>query len=464
MAEISEMGTATGPRADENALPQHRHAQEALARNKREGMDLAVKARIGALSVTALLLVFLNPNWDVLWYQFLLFCLVLVGLAQRRVGRVGQSRAELGLLFADLLLMTLALLVPNPLSDEQVPTALIYQFEVFQYFYVILAAGVLSYSWRTIIAIGNWTTALWMCGAACVWWFGWKDPQVSAGADMMFPDIPGLGAQMNPNFVHWDLRIQEVVVFLLVAAILAVTVRRYQNLVLDSAEMARERTNLARYFSPSMVEELSGKDEPLGQIRSHDAAILFVDIVGFTAFSDGRPAEEVIDTLRAFHARMESEVFAHGGTLDKYLGDGLMASFGTPLPQADDAARAVACVQAMTDRMATLNTARRADGLPEIDARFGLHFGQVVLGDIGANRLEFAVLGATVNVASRLEAMTRALNVRAIVSDAAMAAADASNGFRRAPDQKVRGVAEPLPVWVLEDVRDPQVSDRQASL
>ncbi|WP_415404928.1 adenylate/guanylate cyclase domain-containing protein [Tateyamaria sp. SN3-11] len=464
MADISDTGTAVGSRTDENPLPQHRHAQEALARNKREGMDLAVKARIAALSVTALLLVFLNPNWDVLWYQFLLFCLVLVGLAQRRVGRVGQSRAELGLLFADLLLMTTALLVPNPLNNEQVPTALIYQFEVFQYFYVILAAGVLSYSWRTIIAIGNWTTALWMTGAACVWWFGWKDPQVSAVAETMFPHIPGLGTQMDPNLVHWDLRIQEVVVFFLVAAILAVTVRRYQNLVLDSAEMARERTNLARYFSPSMVEELSVKDEPLGQIRSHDAAILFVDIVGFTAFSNGRPAEEVIDTLRAFHARMESEVFAHGGTLDKYLGDGLMASFGTPLPQEDDAARAVACVRAMADRMAALNATRRADNLPEIDARFGLHFGQVVLGDIGANRLEFAVLGDTVNVASRLEAMTRSLDVQAIVSDAAMVAANASTGFRRAPDQQVRGVAEPLAVWVLDAPGTAQISERQASL
>ena len=214
--------------------------------------------------------------------------------------------------------------------------------------------------------------------------------------------------------------------------------------------MARERTNLARYFSPTMVEELSTKDEPLGQIRSHDAAVLFVDIVGFTDYSDGRPPQEVIETLRAFHARMESEVFAHGGTLDKYLGDGLMATFGTPLPVAEDAARAVACVQARADRMDALNADRRADGLPEIDARFGLHFGPVVLGDIGANRLEFAVLGDTVNVASRLEAMTRAREVRAGVSDAAVAAAGGHGVLRRAPDQRVRGIADLLPVWVLD--------------
>ncbi|MFL4469608.1 adenylate/guanylate cyclase domain-containing protein [Tateyamaria armeniaca] len=448
MVEISSISPVDARGSDERSQPKHRHAQEALARNKREGMDLAVKARVAALSVTAILLIFLNPDWDVLWYLFLLFCLVLVGLAQRRVGRVGQSRAELALLFVDLSLMTLALLVPNPLADERVPTTLIYQFEVFQYFYVILAAGVLSYSWRTIVAIGNWTTVLWLLGALFVGWFGWQDPRVSEGAALMFPDNPDLGTQMNPNLVHWDLRIQEVVVFLLVAGILAVTVRRYQNLVLDSAEMARERANLSRYFSPTVVEELSQKDEPLGQVRTHEAAILFVDIVGFTTYADGRSAQEVIDTLRAFHREMESEVFEHGGTLDKYLGDGLMASFGTPLPKADDATRALACVGAMVGRMQSLNASRRADHLPEIDARFGLHYGQVVLGDIGANRLEFAVLGDTVNLASRLEALTRALDVQVVASDVIVRAAGGSNDMQRGPDQKVRGVAQPVAIWV----------------
>lgn len=450
MVDTSAPVVASVRKADDLELPTHRHAQEALARNKREGMDLAVKARVGALSVTAVMLVFLNPNWDVIWYLFLLLCLVLVGLAQRRVGRVGQSRAELALLFADLLLMTLSVVVPNPLQNEPMPTALIYNFEVFQYFFIILAAGVLTYSWRTIIAIGNWTMAMWLTGTLCVWWFGRTFPELTDAANAMFPNHPDLARAFDPNDVNWDLRLQQVVVFFVVACILAIAVRRYQNLVLDSAEMARERTNLARYFSPTMVEELSTKDEPLGQIRSHDAAVLFVDIVGFTTYADGRPANEVIQTLRAFHARMESEVFAHGGTLDKYLGDGLMATFGTPLPMSDDAARAVACVTAMADRIDALNMDRKADGLPPIDARFGLHYGPVVLGDIGANRLEFAVLGDTVNVASRLETMTRSLNVRAIVSDATMIAAGATDGFRRAPDQSVRGVAEPLPVWVMD--------------
>src|ERR1700735_2949743 len=98
-----------------------------------------------------------------------------------------------------------------------------------------------------------------------------------------------------------------------------------------------ERGNLARYFSPNVVEELSGHDEPLRQVRTQNVAVLFVDIVGFTAFADARTPDEVVRTLREFHALMEREVFRHSGTLDKYLGDGLMATLGTPFGGTADA-------------------------------------------------------------------------------------------------------------------------------
>ena len=87
--------------------------------------------------------------------------------------------------------------------------------------------------------------------------------------------------------------------------------------------MERERGNLARYFSPNVVEELSGHDEPLKQVRTQNVAVLFVDIVGFTAFANARTPDEVVRTLREFHALMEQEVFRHSGTLDKISATGL---------------------------------------------------------------------------------------------------------------------------------------------
>ena len=243
--------------------------------------------------------------------------------------------------------------------------------------------------------------------------------------------------------------------FMIVAVTLAVAVRRSNDLLIRHAAVERERGNLARYFSPNVVEELSKNDEPLKQVRTQNVAVLFVDIVGFTAFADARTPEEVVRTLREFHALMEQEVFRHSGTLDKYLGDGLMATFGTPFAGKDDASNALRCAQAMMAAADRWNDERKAAGEAPIRVSFGLHYGPVVLGDIGLTCLEFAVIGSTVNAASRLETLTRALDCALVASDdlvkrakAELGSADAA--FRplmaQAP-QTIRGLEHPIAIW-----------------
>ncbi|MEY8842611.1 adenylate/guanylate cyclase domain-containing protein, partial [Cribrihabitans sp. XS_ASV171] len=233
-----------------------------------------------------------------------------------------------------------------------------------------------------------------------------------------------------------------------------ISVRRFNRLLLNNASLERERANLSRYFSPNVVEELSQNDEPLKQVRSQNIAVLFVDIVGFTRFSAGRDPRDVIEVLRGFLARMETEVFRHGGTLDKYLGDGLMATFGTPTAGERDASDALSCALAMARVIERWNTDRRRAGEPPIEVGIGLHYGPVVLGDIGANRLEFAVIGDAVNVASRLEALTREHDVCLIISDtlrervmAEGPTQDMLSGFTRCDDQEIRGVDERMTIW-----------------
>ncbi len=430
----------------------NRFTVAALQRHKAEGLDLAIRARWAALAAVAILLPFLISGWQVLWPLFLLVLVALNGYVLRRVGRVGQSRRELFVIFIDLLLMTIALLLPNPLSTDAWPTAMIFHFDTFQYFLVILAVGTLSFSWRTILALGHWTSAMYLIGVTLIWYFGKTDPAMTAALYAAVPDDPVLIQTIDPSSVHWDRRIQEVVVFLIVTYALALTVRRFNRLILGNASLERERANLSRYFSPNVVEELSHNDEPLKQIKTHEVAVLFVDIVGFTTYAAAREPQEVIETLRDFHGRMENEVFSHAGTLDKFLGDGLMATFGTPVAGPDDARNALDCAMAMIEAVEDLNRTRKAAGKPEMDARFGLHYGPVVLGDIGANRLEFAVIGNTVNVASRLESLTRQIETRLIASDAVVQKAGngtPATGLRSLPPQTVRGVSEPVPVWAM---------------
>ena len=431
-------------------------AQAALVAAKRDGLRLAVRARYVALAVIACLILIINPQWkEQLYYVALLGLFALIGWGQVKVGRLGVSRPELALLFCDLALLTFIAVVPNPFSSEHWPVAMQLHFGNFIYFFVLLASATLAYSWRTVIAMGTWTSVLWIVGVVWVWWQPDRAPELTArilaatGHDHRLFDL------ISPNSITFGARLQEIVVFMIVAVTLAIAVRRANDLVIRHAAVERERGNLARYFSPNVVEQLSTNDEPLKQVRTQHVAVLFVDIVGFTAFADARTPEEVVRTLRQFHALMEQEVFRHSGTLDKYLGDGLMATFGTPFAGDVDASNALRCAQAMMSAADAWNRQRAVAGEPPIRVSFGLHYGPVVLGDIGLTCLEFAVIGSTVNAASRLEGLTRALNCALVASDDLVRRAKTEVGgadpefaplVAQAP-QTIRGLEQPIAIW-----------------
>ena len=298
---------------------------------------------------------------------------------------------------------------------------------------------------------------------AWVWWQPDRDPELTARIAAAVGSDQRLFQLISPNSIVFGARIQEIVVFMIVAVTLAVAVRRGNDLLIRHAAVERERGNLARYFSPNVVEELSKHDQPLKQVRTQDVAVLFVDIVGFTAFAEARTPEEVVRTLREFHALMEQEVFRHSGTLDKYLGDGLMATFGTPFAGKADASNALRCAQAMIAAADRWNGERKAAGEVPIRVSFGLHYGPVVLGDIGLTCLEFAVIGSTVNAASRLEGLTRALDCQLVASDdlvkrakTELASADAAfqSLMARAP-QTIRGLEHPIAIWTQAGAGEP---------
>jgi adenylate cyclase len=432
-------------------------AEAALADSKREGLWLAVRARWVALAVIALTLPIMNPHWEVIYYIVSLGLFAVIGWAQLKVGKAGVSRPELFLMFCDLALLTFIAVVPNPWSPGGWPIGMQFRFNTFIYFFVLLATAPLAYSWRTVIAMGTWTAALWAVGVGWVW----LQPETHAALAERVRAAVGSDVRMfaliDPTAIHIAARFQEIVVFLIVAVTLAVAVRRSNALLVSHAGIERERTNLARYFSPNVVEQLSKNDEPLKQVRTENVAVLFADIVGFTAYADGRSPAEVIGTLRRFHERMEREIFRHEGTLDKYLGDGLMATFGTPFPGASDAGNALRCAQTMLGAIDDLNRERRHRGEPPIRISIGLHYGQVVLGDIGLNRLEFAVIGTTVNAASRLESLTREFGCAIIASDDLVQRARAETSSSDAdfthlvaqPPQAIRGLEQPLGIWTL---------------
>jgi adenylate cyclase len=173
-------------------------------------------------------------------------------------------------------------------------------------------------------------------------------------------------------------------------------------------DVARERAireRLARYNSPQVVEQIMRsvprhEDEMLA--GEYDVSVLFADLGGFTALAENWSPTEVVQVLNMVFERWTADVFARDGTLDKYIGDAVMAVFGAPLRQPDHARRAVATALAMQQSLEAINRARPQQ--EPLAVRIGINSGRVIAGDIGSpQRRGYTVIGDAVNVASRLE-------------------------------------------------------------
>jgi adenylate cyclase len=165
------------------------------------------------------------------------------------------------------------------------------------------------------------------------------------------------------------------------------------------------RDRLERYHSPAVIEAvLSESGDDRAPVTVRETSILFADIVGFTARCETLPPEDVAAFLNQFFSLAADVIFKHGGTLDKFIGDAVMAFFGAPLPQDDHAERAVRSALELLTALEEWNTEREAAGDDRVEVRIAVNSGPVVVGDIGsATRVDYTVLGNTVNVTSRLE-------------------------------------------------------------
>ena len=219
----------------------------------------------------------------------------------------------------------------------------------------------------------------------------------------------------------------------------------------------RARNNLARYFSPNLVELLAAQDEPLGAVRRETVAVLFADIVGFTQMAETMAPEAVMAMLREFHARMTAQIFACGGTVDKYIGDAIVAVFGVPHASSKDAANALACAGKMLDALENWNRDRDRAAEGRLAMGIGVNYGPAVVGDVGSEHsMSFTVIGDTVNTAERLQTLTRTLGTPLVVGDALVAAVKGSSPefaselmqqLEDQGEQSLRGRAGAVRIW-----------------
>lgn len=209
------------------------------------------------------------------------------------------------------------------------------------------------------------------------------------------------------------------------------------------------RETLSRYVSPAMVEELLRNPEivQLGGQRRH-LTVLFADIQGFTSLAERLDPAQVVEILNLFFTRMVDLVFEYQGTLDKFLGDGLMAFFGAPLPVPQAATQAVNCALAMQRCLRELQSQGTT---PIRGLRIGINTGEAVVGNIGSHkRMDFTVIGDTVNVAARLLEVAREQEAAIILGEATHREVEGRFPLRPGPLVKLRGRQETTRSYVLD--------------
>lgn len=183
-----------------------------------------------------------------------------------------------------------------------------------------------------------------------------------------------------------------------------------------------ERAQFERFLPRPVVEAvISGeKDIDLGG-QERKASVLFADIHGFTSLCERMRPLEVLSLLNDYFSAVAAVVFKYGGTLDKYIGDAVMAVFGAPVARADDAERAVRCALEIREVVERVSLERDARGLRSVTFGVGIHTGLVVAGTLGSqDRMDYTVIGDTVNVACRVEALTRSLGTQILITRATL--------------------------------------------
>lgn len=267
--------------------------------------------------------------------------------------------------------------------------------------------------------VPGWLTPLLVLGLALLTAVGFFMPRTWQQLGLPFLLLLGLVGGSFLAFAHFHL--VEVV-----APASALLVSGLGCLAYVSATEGRDRRRvrrmLSQYVSPAVLADVVDRyDEHIrAEVGSdEEMTILFSDIRGFTTISEGYPAAEVVALLNRYLSRLTGAIFDNEGTLDKFIGDAIMAFWGAPIRVDDHPERAVRAAMAMQEQVRRLNEELQAEGWPPLKTGIGMHTGRVILGNIGSERkLDYTVIGDNVNLASRMEGLTSQYGCPVLISEA----------------------------------------------
>ena len=223
--------------------------------------------------------------------------------------------------------------------------------------------------------------------------------------------------------------------------------RAFDDMIVGLKERDKVKTLFSKFHGSSVTQDLLGKEIGVGGARKN-VTVFFSDVRGFTSFSESRSPEEVVEMLNEYFGTMVAIINRNGGVVDKFIGDAIMAVWGAPNEGPNDTAHALMACLEMRVALGELNARRIARGDEPIVIGMGLHTGQAISGTIGSEeRMEYTVIGDTVNLTSRIEASTKSFGTDLLISDAVLQVVGETFWTEKAGDVIAKGKSEPIALF-----------------
>ncbi len=370
------------------------------------------------------------------------FCLARLGLAYARLLRPWMLYLSV---IADMLLL-MGLIYSFHYKYAQ-PAVFYLKVPTLLYVFLFIALRALRFEARFVMFTGL---------VAIAGWIG-----------LILYAVGGRGGPANPtdDFVEYmtsnallvHAEVNKIMAILLTTLVLALAISRARHLLVQAVSESTAAQDMSRFFDPGVAARIRGAAISIkaGEGELRDAAILTVDLRGFTRLSMEFAPDEVVKILQDYQGRICPLIVAAGGSIDKFLGDGILASFGAVMPSTTAAADALRAADAAMDAADAWASERRAAGLAPLEIGLAVAAGRVVFGAVGdGERLEFTVIGEAVNFAAKLEKHNKEERTRALTDGATYALAE-RQGYRaparheRRPGRKVGGVTEAVDIVIL---------------
>ena len=332
------------------------------------------------------------------------------------------------------------------LQYEQ-PPSFVLKAPTLLYVFIFIALRALRFEARYVVLAGLVAASGW---AFVVGWVITANPEDT----MITRDYV---EYLTSNSILLGAEFDKIASILTVTAVLALAIHRARRLMVRAIVEQTAARELSRFFAPEVARHISSAEGAIraGEGEARDAAILYTDMRGFTALARTMPASEALALLAEYQARLVPVIQSYGGSVDKFLGDGILATFGAALPTETYAADALRTVDALIGEIADWRETRLAAGLAAPPVGLAVATGWVLFGAVGdESRLEYTVIGDPVNLAAKLEKHTKTERVSALASRAAVEAA-LRQGYvppvERAAlaARRIEGLLEPVDLVVL---------------